>query len=244
MQVTLHGLEKSFGARRVLSSVDADFCDIRSVAFIGPSGGGKSTLLRIVAGLETPDAGEVIVNGTRIDFGSPSALRAHRLQLGVVFQAFNLFPHLTALENLVLPLQKVHGLAPSEARSLAVAALERFRLADHGAQRPAELSGGQKQRVAIAQAVAIKPRILLFDEPTSALDPEMTAEVLDVIEEIKAEGRNFILVTHEMGFARHVADRVAFLAEGRIVEEGAPDQLFDHPQTAMCRNFLARVLRH
>jgi len=244
MRISIEGIEKSFGERRVLSDLAADFGEIRSVALIGPSGGGKSTLLRIIAGLETPDAGRVLLDGQPIDFSSEASLRIHRRQLGVVFQAFNLFPHLTALENLILPLEKVHRLAPAEARSLAMATLDRFRLADHAAQRPAELSGGQKQRVAIARAIAIKPRILLFDEPTSALDPEMTAEVLDVIEEIKTEGRNFILVTHEMGFARHVADRVAFLAAGRIVEHASAGELFAHPQSQPCRDFLARVLRH
>jgi len=149
-----------------------------------------------------------------------------------------------ALENLILPLEKVHRLPWTDARSLAIATLERFRLADHAGHRPAELSGGQKQRVAIARAIAIKPRLLLFDEPTSALDPEMTAEVLDVIQEIKAEGRNFILVTHEMGFARHVADRVAFLAHGQIMEHAPADQLFTDPQNSLCRAFLARVLKY
>jgi polar amino acid transport system ATP-binding protein len=244
MRIALRQISKSFGSRTVLSGIDADFGDVRAVAFIGPSGGGKSTLLRIVAGLQVPDSGDILVDGQRIDFGNEAALRRHRLQLGVVFQAFNLFPHLTALENLILPLEKVHGLTVNEARQLAMATLERFKLADHAAHRPAELSGGQKQRVAIARAIAIKPRLLLFDEPTSALDPEMTAEVLEVIEEIKAEGRDFILVTHEMGFARHVADRVAFLAEGKIIEQAPPAELFDHPQTPVCRNFLARVLRH
>src|SRR5205085_2568445 len=149
-------------------------------ALIGPSGGGKSTLLRIIAGLETPNSGNVSLNGHRIEFAEP-ALREHRLHLGVVFQAFNLFPHLTALANIALPLEKVHGLRAAEAEHIARESLTRFALADHAHKKPAELSGGQKQRVAIARAIAIKPRLLLFDEPTSALDPEMTAEVLAVI---------------------------------------------------------------
>ena len=244
MHLVLHDLKKSFGARTVLDSITADFGELRTLALIGPSGGGKSTLLRIIAGLEQPDAGQAGINGSSINFSDERALREHRRQIGVVFQAYNLFPHLTALENLLLPLQKVHGLANSAAREVAMATLDRFRLADHAGQRPAELSGGQKQRVAIARAIAIKPRLLLFDEPTSALDPEMTAEVLDVIEELKAEGRDFILVTHEMGFARQVADQVAFLAGGRIVECAASGELFANPRSPECAAFLRRVLKY
>ncbi len=239
MRLALSGLTKSFGAHRVIDGITADFGELRTLALIGPSGGGKSTLLRIIAGLETADAGHVLLDGERVE-----CTREHRSRLGVVFQAFNLFPHLNALDNLLLPLVRVHGLAEAEARALALATLDRFRLADHAHKRPAELSGGQKQRVAIARAIAIKPRVLLFDEPTSALDPEMTAEVLDVIEELKSEARDFVLVTHEMGFARHVADRIAFLAEGRIVEHGSPEQIFTAAASAQCRDFLARVLRH
>jgi polar amino acid transport system ATP-binding protein len=197
MRLTLTNVTKSFGSHRVLDGITADFGELRSLALIGPSGGGKSTLLRVIAGLEAPDAGSVALDGAVIDFRE-AALREHRRHLGVVFQAFNLFPHLTALANLTLPLEKVHGFAPDAARDLAQQTLARFRLAEHAHKRPAELSGGQKQRVAIARAIAIKPRVLLFDEPTSALDPEMTAEVLDVIEELKDEGRDFLLVTHEM----------------------------------------------
>jgi len=244
MKLALHSVSKSFGPRVVIDAVSADFGAARALVLIGPSGGGKSTLLRIIAGLEKPDAGEVRLGGERIDFARESVLRAHRRQLGIVFQAFNLFPHLTALENLLLPLVQVHRVPFNEARNLAMGTLERFRLADHAQHRPAELSGGQKQRVAIARAIALKPRLLLFDEPTSALDPEMTAEVLDVIEELKAEGRDFVLVTHAMGFAKHVADQVAFLSGGKIVEQGPPGQVFDAPQSVACRDFLARVLKY
>ncbi len=243
MHLTLDGLTKSFGSHRVLDAITADFGELRSLALIGPSGGGKSTLLRVIAGLETPDSGTVTLDGATVDFRETS-LREHRQHLGVVFQAFNLFPHLTALANLTLPLEKVHGLAPDAAVDLAMQTLARFQLADHAHKRPAELSGGQKQRVAIARAIAIKPRLLLFDEPTSALDPEMTAEVLDAIEELKNEGRDFLLVTHEMGFARHVADRVAFLSGGRIVEHAPAAELFAAPQTRECRDFLARILKY
>jgi polar amino acid transport system ATP-binding protein len=164
--------------------------------------------------------------------------------VGVVFQAFNLFPHLTALENITLPLEKVHGYTPAAAREVALGLLNRFELSAHAARKPAALSGGQRQRVAIARALAVKPRVLFFDEPTSALDPEMTAEVLDMIRELRAEGQDLILVTHEMGFARLVADRVAFLAQGRVLESGPTAQVFDAPQTELCRRFLATVLKY
>lgn len=244
MHLKLDRLSKSFGSRRVLDSISADFGEIRTLALIGPSGGGKSTLLRIVAGLETPDSGEAQLGGIAIDHGNPLHLREHRRHVGVVFQSFNLFPHLTALENLLLPLEKVHGMSRSDATALAMSTLNRFRLTDHADHRPAELSGGQKQRVAIARAIAIKPQLLLFDEPTSALDPEMTAEVLDVIEELKADGRDFILVTHEMGFARHVADCVAFLANGQIIEHASPGKLFEAPDHAICKEFFGRILKY
>jgi len=243
MHLTLSSLSKSFGSQRVLDDLTADFGELRSLALIGPSGGGKSTLLRIVAGLEVPDCGSFMLNGETVRPDEP-ALREHRRHIGVVFQAFNLFPHLTALANITLPLEKVHGLAPAEAEHIARESLRRFALADHAHKKPAELSGGQQQRVAIARAIAIKPRLLLFDEPTSALDPEMTAEVLAVIEELKDESRDFLLVTHEMGFARHVADRVAYLAAGRIVEHAPSEELFTRPQSRECRDFLARILRY
>jgi polar amino acid transport system ATP-binding protein len=243
MRLQLDGVSKAFGSRPVLADVTADFGDARAIVFIGPSGGGKSTLLRIIAGLETPDSGTVSLDGEHVDFSSEEKLRAHRLRLGVVFQAFNLFPHLTALENVTLPLEKVHGQSPAAAREVAAAALKRFRLAEHSGKKPAELSGGQKQRVAIARAIAVHPRVLFFDEPTSALDPEMTAEVLGIIEELKEEGRHFVLVTHAMGFARRVGDVAAFLADGRILERGPAALLFEHPQSPECRDFLSRVLR-
>jgi polar amino acid transport system ATP-binding protein len=243
MRLNLNGVTKNFGEHRVLDGVSADFGELRSLVFIGPSGGGKSTLLRVLAGLEIPDSGEVTLDGRRVDFSDEALLR-HRKGLGVVFQAYNLFPHLSALGNITLPLVKVHGKSPEEAEEIAMETLRRFQLAAHAHKKPAELSGGQQQRAAIARAIAVKPRVLLFDEPTSALDPEMTSEVLAVIEELKEEGRDFVLVTHEMGFARHVADRIAFLFEGRIAEHGPADALFSSPQTPECRDFLARILRY
>ena len=243
MKLELHGLVKRFGAHTVLDRIDLAVDEVHCLALIGPSGGGKSTLLRLVAGLEYPSAGTVALNGREIDYHDEALLR-HRRSIGTVFQAYNLFPHLTALRNITLPLEKVHGRPPDEARALAEATLDRFQLRDHAQKRPAELSGGQRQRVAIARAIAIKPQVVLLDEPTSALDPEMTAEVLELIEELKNEGRDLLLVTHEMGFARHVADRVALLAEGRIAEFGPPEQLFAAPQSDATRAFLRRVLKY
>ena len=245
MQLLVEGVSKTFGNHRVLDGVDLRFDAVQTLVLIGPSGGGKSTLLRILAGLEYPDpAGfRVQIDGEPIVYRE-DALARHRRTVGTVFQAYNLFPHLSALQNVTLPLEKVHRLPPAEARETALATLRRFRLADHAHKRPAELSGGQRQRVAIARAIAIKPRLLFFDEPTSALDPEMTGGVLEVIEELRDEGRDFVLVTHEMGFARRVADQVALLADGRIVEAGPAAQVFDAPAHEVSRNFFARVLRY
>lgn len=227
----------------MLDRVSLDAMDRRSLVLVGPSGGGKSTLLRVLAGLEKPDSGSVEMDGSPVVF-EEKHLREHRRGIGVVFQAFNLFPHLSALANITLPLEKVHGLSGLEAGERAMETLERFRLARHAHKRPAELSGGQKQRIAIARAIAIRPRLLLFDEPTSALDPEMTAEVLDLIEELKEEGRDFVLVTHEMGFARSVADEVAFLADGKIVESGSAEEVFAAPKSGEARVFLSRILKY
>ena len=190
-----------------------------------------------------PDEGSLEINGEEVVFDEAS-LHRHRRSIGVVFQSYNLFPHLTALENITLPLEKVHGRTHADARETAMATLRRFKLDDHAHKKPAELSGGQQQRIAIARAIAIKPRLLLFDEPTSALDPEMTSGVLDVIEELKEEGLDFVLVTHEMGFAKIVGDKIAFLSDGKIVESGPAAQIFDAPQTTQCRDFLARVLKY
>jgi polar amino acid transport system ATP-binding protein len=243
MKLKLDQVSKSFEGHRVLDAVCLALEKVHTLALIGPSGGGKSTLLRIIAGLEFPDRGEVEIDGERVIFEEEALLR-YRRSIGTVFQAFNLFPHLTALRNITLPLEKVHDHAPKEAEEIALHLLARFRLEAHAAKRPAELSGGQRQRVAIARAISIKPRLLLFDEPTSALDPEMTAEVLDMIKELREEGRDFILVTHEMGFARQVADHVALLDKGKIAESGAVKQIFDHPATPEATAFLAKVLKY
>ena len=243
MQLRLEQLCKRFDGHLVLDTLSLSLPKVHTLALIGPSGGGKSTLLRIIAGLEFPDTGSVEIDGVPIVFDGAKLLE-HRRTIGTVFQAINLFPHLTALRNITLPLEKVHGHDPKAAVEIAHQLLARFRLENHAAKRPAELSGGQRQRVAIARAISIKPRFLLFDEPTSALDPEMTAEVLDMIRELRAEGRDFILVTHEMGFARQVADYVAVLAEGRITEAGPAAQLFENPATTVTREFLGKILHY
>ena len=243
MKLGLQKICKQFNGHAALDAVSLQLEKVHTLALIGPSGGGKSTLLRIIAGLEHPDSGILEINDERVVF-EETLLRQHRRTIGTVFQAFNLFPHLTALQNITLPLEKVHGHTPPAAKEIARQLLVRFRLENHASKRPAEMSGGQRQRVAIARAISIKPRLLLFDEPTSALDPEMTAEVLDMIKELREEGRDFILVTHEMGFARQVADQAAFLAEGRILEAGPIAPLFDAPSAPQTRDFLAKVLKY
>ena len=243
MRLRATNLSKSFGRQIVLQNVNLDLDQVHTLALIGPSGGGKSTLLRIMAGLETPDSGTLFLNDREIIYREKE-LMAHRRTVGTVFQAFNLFPHLTALQNITLPLEKVHQYSPVEARQIAEAILERFGLSEHGHKPPAQLSGGQRQRVAIARAISIKPKLLLFDEPTSALDPEMTAEVLEVIEELREEGRDLVLVTHQMGFAHRVADQIALLSGGQIVECGPPRQVLDDPQSEITRQFLAKILKY
>jgi polar amino acid transport system ATP-binding protein len=243
MRLKATNLCKSFGRQIVLKNVNLDLDEVHTLAFIGPSGGGKSTLLRIVAGLEKPDSGTLFLNDREIIYREKE-LMAHRRTVGTVFQAFNLFPHLTALQNITLPLEKVHQYNPAEARQVAEVILERFGLSEHGHKPPAQLSGGQRQRVAIARAISIKPKLLLFDEPTSALDPEMTAEVLDVIGELREEGRDLVLVTHQMGFAHRVADQIALLSGGEIIECGPPKQVLDNPQSETTRQFLAKILKY
>ncbi len=243
MRLEFCGISKTFGTHQALHDVTLSVPDFQSLAIIGPSGGGKTTLLRIIAGLETPEGGHLSIDGQRLDVSEPSLL-SHRRSIGTVFQAYNLFPHLTARENAVLPLVKVHGFSIRDAHEIVESLFDRFQLSPHADRRPAELSGGQQQRVAIVRAIAIKPRFLIFDEPTSALDPEMTAEVLDFIAELRKEGRELIIVTHNMGFAREVSDQCLFIAEGRILEHGRSTDLFNNPQNPLLTNFLAKVLRY
>jgi polar amino acid transport system ATP-binding protein len=200
-------------------------------------------LLRLLAGLDVPDSGGIFVNGEGIG-REEEDLRRYRKKIGMVFQAFNLFPHLTALENVVLPLVHVHGIGRADATERARDVLRRFELQDHEKKHPGQLSGGQRQRVAIARALAPNPAFLLLDEPTSALDPEMTAEVLDVIGELRRAGTPIILVTHEMGFARRSADFVAFVARGGIQECAPPEDFFENPQSEETRRFLAKILKY
>jgi len=242
MNLEIEDLQKSYDGTSVLSGAGLACEDFRCLVLVGPSGGGKTTLLRILAGLEIPEGGAVRINGELLDFDEAS-LRRHRREVGTVFQAFNLFPHLTALANITLPLRVVHGQNPQQADARAMELLERFQLQDHEGKKPAQLSGGQRQRVALVRAIAIKPKFLLFDEPTSALDPEMTAEVLDMIQDLRQEGRDLILVTHHLAFAQSVADQAAFVSEGRILESGPIDAVFSQGKTKACRSFMKRVLR-
>ncbi|MCX6960339.1 MAG: amino acid ABC transporter ATP-binding protein [Verrucomicrobia bacterium] len=250
MRLKASSITKSYGSgaerRPVLHDLTLEVTFPHGLALLGPSGGGKSTLLRVIAGLEYPDHGEVFIDGAPVPLGlkKEGLLRDYRRTLGVVFQAYNLFPHMTALQNVQLPLTAVHGVDVPVAKARAQDVMERLGLADHADKMPAQLSGGQRQRVAIARALAAKPRFLLFDEPTSALDPEMTAEVLELIAELKESGTPMLLVTHEMGFARKIADQVAFLAEGRVLEQGTAGEFFANPQSVEARRFLAKVLAY
>ncbi len=242
MQIKIEGLTKKFGTMAALDNLNLELEDISSLAVIGPSGGGKTTLLRILAGLEIPDAGTVIMNGKAIDFSSEQSLMAHRRRIAMVFQAYNLFPHLTAFDNITLPLIKTRGVSHEEAKSRAETLLRQLGLAEHMNHSPNQLSGGQKQRVAIARALSLQPEILLFDEPTSALDPEITAEILDVINALRNEGRNIILVTHEIGFARHACSHVAFVSEGRVATHGESETLYSDSDSEEFRRFISRII--
>jgi polar amino acid transport system ATP-binding protein len=241
MNLRITGLTQRFDSTTVLDGLELATGEIAALVLVGPSGGGKSTLLRILAGLDVPTAGSVVFDGAALPRDEP-ALRRYRRTVGTVFQAYNLFPHLTAMDNLLLPLVHVHGLTREAALERVRGPLERFGLAEHVHKRPAELSGGQKQRIAILRALVVQPSRLFLDEPTSALDPEMRGEVLDMIRELREAGTQFVLVTHEMGFARRVADDVAFIADGRVVAHGPTADFFDRPTDPRVRGFLERTL--
>lgn len=241
MNLEIHNLTKTYGLHQAISSLDLSLSDCQTLVLIGPSGSGKSTLLRLMAGLEYPDGGWIAFDGKKIVF-EEKALREHRRSLGIVFQSWNLFPHLTALENIVLPLTQVHGFNQEEAETQSLALLKRFDLEPHAHKKPFALSGGQAQRVALIRAVAGQPTMLMLDEPTSALDPLMTAEVLELILELKKERRQLILVTHHLHFARKIADQILFIAEGKILEKGSVSQVFDHPQSPLVKHYMSKIL--
>jgi polar amino acid transport system ATP-binding protein len=241
--IELRGLRKSFGDNEVLKGVDLQVEPKHVVCVIGASGSGKSTLLRCVNRLEEPTGGQVLIDG--IDITHPDCdLDLVRRDIGMVFQQFNLFPHLKVLANVTLAQRRVLGRDQDEADGIARAMLERVGLAEKADAYPAQLSGGQQQRVAIARALAMSPKMMLFDEATSALDPELVGDVLDVMRQLASEGMTMLVVTHEMGFARHVADQVVFMDQGVICEQGPPEQVLGAPQTPRLQQFLEKVLEH
>ncbi len=240
--VRVEGLYKSFGDLEVLKGIDLAVAEHEVVCLIGASGSGKSTLLRCVNLLEAVDAGRVVVEGADITARGVK-IDIIRRRIGIVFQAYNLFPHMSVIDNVTLAPRKVLKTGKADARSAALTLLQRFGLEEKADQYPDRLSGGQQQRVAIVRALAMKPDLLLLDEITSALDPELVAEVLDVIRELAEAGMTMIIATHEMGFARDIADRVCFLDAGRLLEEGPPAEIFGHPREARTRQFLDRVIQ-
>lgn len=243
MRIETTRLSKIYGATRAVDDVSLALeKNVQVLALIGPSGSGKSTFLRLLGGLEVPTSGAVKIDGKPLP-SSEEALREVRRGNGFLFQSFNLFPHLSALENIVLPLVKVYGRSRAEATERAEEVVERFRLTDHVKKQPGQLSGGQQQRIALARAMAHDPALLLLDEPTSALDPEMKAEVLDLIAELCESGQRIILSTHEMGFAKQSADHVVFLAEGKCIEDGESETLFEAPKTEAVSRFLEKVMK-
>ena len=237
--ISIKGLYKAFGDNLVLKGIDLEVADKEVVVIIGPSGSGKSTLLRSINYLDVPTKGKISIDGKELSAADINRVRA---EVGMVFQRFNLFPHMTVLDNITLAPRKVRKTAREEAEKDARMLLKKVGLADKAEAYPEQLSGGQQQRVAIARALAMKPRLMLFDEPTSALDPEMVKEVLDVMRSLAAEGMTMVIVTHEMGFAREVGDRLLFVDDGRIIEQGVPKEVFEHPKEERTKNFLSKVL--
>ena len=239
--ITVNNLVKNFNNLQVLRGISCHIKPQEVVVVIGPSGSGKSTFLRCLNQLETATSGKIIIDGVTIT-DPKTDLNAVRQEVGMVFQRFNLFPHMTALQNVSLAPMKVRKQSKKEAEDLAMSLLQRVGLEDKAHQYPEKLSGGQQQRVAIARALAMRPKIMLFDEPTSALDPEMVGEVLEVMKNLALEGMTMVIVSHEMGFAREVGDRVFFMDEGLIVEEGTPEEVFNSPKHERTKNFLSKIL--
>lgn len=241
MKLKIENLTKSYDEKIILNNIDIELNNLKSLAIIGPSGGGKSTLLRLLAGLEKPNSGKISIDDSHISF-EENKLREYRKSIGMVFQSYNLFPHLSAIDNIVLPLTLVHGRTHDQAETQASKLLSRFQLEEHKHKKPHKLSGGQQQRIAIARALALDSKFLLLDEPTSALDPELTNEVLDMIKILQKENKDLILVTHEMGFARQACDYTIFISNGKILEHGHSKELFKNPKTKELSNFLNTVL--
>ena len=239
--IQVSAITKTFGEFRALNAVSLDVAAGEKIVVCGPSGSGKSTLIRCINRLEAHDSGAITVDGVTLDDRTADRVRR---EVGMVFQQFNLFPHLTVLRNLTLGPMRVRGLSGAEAEAKAMEYLDRVRIPEQAGKLPTQLSGGQQQRVAIARALCMEPKIMLFDEPTSALDPEMISEVLDVMAELAGSGMTMIVVTHEMGFAKRVADRMVFMDKGEIVEIAPPAQFFSAPKTQRCQTFLQQILGH
>jgi ABC-type polar amino acid transport system ATPase subunit len=239
--VEIRRLTKWFGDFKALDAIDLTIARGERVVLCGPSGSGKSTLIRTINALESFEQGEIHVDGIQLT-RAPASVDAVRRRVGMVFQQFNLFPHLTVLDNCTLALRLVRGIAAGEARERAMHYLSKVRIPEQAHKFASQLSGGQQQRVAIARALAMQPDIMLFDEPTSALDPEMVKEVLDTLVQLAAEGMTMAVITHEMGFARQIADRVIFMDRGSILEQGSPTEFFDNPRNERCRLFLSQIL--
>lgn len=239
--IRIHNLTKSFGDNQVLKGISTEIADGEVVVVIGPSGSGKSTFLRCLNRLEEADGGEIIFEGVDIN-DKKTEIEKVREDMGMVFQSFNLFPHKTVMENITMAPVLVKGMDQKAAQAKAEKLLDRVGLLDKKDSYPSQLSGGQKQRIAIVRALAMEPQVMLFDEPTSALDPEMVGEVLDVMQQLAKEGMTMVVVTHEMGFAREVGDRILFLDEGYLLEEGTPEEVFGHPKEARTKEFLNKVL--
>jgi ABC-type polar amino acid transport system ATPase subunit len=241
--VELASVRKSFGDNLVLDGIDLRIDRGAAIVVAGPSGSGKSTMLRCINGLESIDGGTIRFDGRSVE-STGREIYAIRAEIGMVFQQFNLFPHMTVLENITLGPLEVEGVSKGDGRGRALRLLERVGIPEKADDYPADLSGGQQQRVAIARALAVEPKLMLFDEPTSALDPEMIREVLDVMRDLARDGMTMVVVTHEMGFAREVCDRIVFIDDGRIVEEGSPDEFFNQTKSDRAKEFVDKIIHH